>query len=252
MTDPRPPFRSAHPPRPRPTTPSCRSRSRRSICAAAWCGSGRRSTTSCAATTIRRRSPSCWARRSCSPCCSAPSLKFEGRFILQTQTDGPVRMLVVDFTHARQGARLRALRRRARGGRDRGRQGRRRRAARPRPSRHDHRPGPRHEPLSGPGRARRRRPRGRGARIFPALRADPDARAARGRRGSQRRRGGAQHRWRAGGMLLQFLPKAPERARSADLDPGDAPEGIDAACRRRRTTPGSKAARWSRPSRTSS
>src|ERR1043165_1947308 len=26
------------------------------------------------------------------------SLKFEGRFILQTQTDGPVRMLVVDFT----------------------------------------------------------------------------------------------------------------------------------------------------------
>ncbi len=33
------------------------------------------------------------------------------------------------------------------------------------------------------------------------------------------------HRWRAGGMLLQFLPKAPERARLADLDPGDAPEG---------------------------
>ena len=26
-------------------------------------------------------------------------------------------------------------------------------------------------------------------------------------------------------MLLQFLPKAPERARQADLDPGDAPEG---------------------------
>src|SRR5271155_4450676 len=26
------------------------------------------------------------------------SLKFEGRFILQTQSDGPVRMLVVDFT----------------------------------------------------------------------------------------------------------------------------------------------------------
>src|SRR5215470_7068465 len=25
------------------------------------------------------------------------ALKFEGRFILQTQTDGPVRMLVVDF-----------------------------------------------------------------------------------------------------------------------------------------------------------
>ena len=33
------------------------------------------------------------------------------------------------------------------------------------------------------------------------------------------------HHWRAGGMLLQFLPKAPERMRVADLDPGDAPEG---------------------------
>src|SRR5581483_2332095 len=26
------------------------------------------------------------------------SLKFDGRFIMQTQSDGPVRMLVVDFT----------------------------------------------------------------------------------------------------------------------------------------------------------
>ena len=68
----------------------------------------------------------------------------------------------------------------------------------------------------------------------------------------RRRRTAPRHRWRAGGILLQFLPKAPERARQPDLDPGDAPEGTDAACRRRRTTPGSKAARWSRPSRTSS
>jgi molecular chaperone Hsp33 len=37
--------------------------------------------------------------------------------------------------------------------------------------------------------------------------------------------GGAQHRWRAGGILLQFLPRAPERMKAADLDPGDAPEG---------------------------
>jgi len=37
--------------------------------------------------------------------------------------------------------------------------------------------------------------------------------------------GGGKHRWRAGGMLLQFLPKAPERARQADLHPGDAPDG---------------------------
>ena len=39
--------------------------------------------------------------------------------------------------------------------------------------------------------------------------------------------GGARHRWRAGGIMLQFLPKSPERARIADLDPGDAPEGIE-------------------------
>jgi molecular chaperone Hsp33 len=38
--------------------------------------------------------------------------------------------------------------------------------------------------------------------------------------------GGPSHRWRAGGMLLQFVPRAPERARLADLHPGDAPEGI--------------------------
>ncbi len=36
---------------------------------------------------------------------------------------------------------------------------------------------------------------------------------------------GVRHRWRAGGILLQFLPRAPERMRGPDLDPGDAPEG---------------------------
>jgi molecular chaperone Hsp33 len=36
---------------------------------------------------------------------------------------------------------------------------------------------------------------------------------------------GPRHRWRAGGMLLQFLPKKTERMRGPDLDPGDAPEG---------------------------
>jgi molecular chaperone Hsp33 len=39
---------------------------------------------------------------------------------------------------------------------------------------------------------------------------------------------GAHHRWRAGGILLQFVPKSPERARLPDLDPGDAPEGTAA------------------------
>jgi molecular chaperone Hsp33 len=33
------------------------------------------------------------------------------------------------------------------------------------------------------------------------------------------------HHWRAGGLLLQFLPKSEARQRQADLHPGDAPEG---------------------------
>ncbi len=37
--------------------------------------------------------------------------------------------------------------------------------------------------------------------------------------------------WRAGGLLAQFLPKAPERMRRADLDPGDAPAGMQREAR---------------------
>ncbi|PSC06097.1 Hsp33 family molecular chaperone [Alsobacter soli] len=36
---------------------------------------------------------------------------------------------------------------------------------------------------------------------------------------------GARHAWRAGGILVQFLPSSPDRLRQADLHPGDAPEG---------------------------
>jgi molecular chaperone Hsp33 len=32
--------------------------------------------------------------------------------------------------------------------------------------------------------------------------------------------------WRAGGLLVQFLPTSPERQRQADFHPGDAPEGV--------------------------
>jgi molecular chaperone Hsp33 len=39
--------------------------------------------------------------------------------------------------------------------------------------------------------------------------------------------GGPHRHWRAGGILLQFLPQAPERMRVPDLDPGDAPEGVE-------------------------
>jgi molecular chaperone Hsp33 len=36
---------------------------------------------------------------------------------------------------------------------------------------------------------------------------------------------GARRHWRAGGILLQFLPNSVERQRQADLHPGDAPAG---------------------------
>jgi molecular chaperone Hsp33 len=32
--------------------------------------------------------------------------------------------------------------------------------------------------------------------------------------------------WRAGGLMLQFLPASPERQRQAEFDPGDAPAGL--------------------------
>jgi len=37
--------------------------------------------------------------------------------------------------------------------------------------------------------------------------------------------GAQESHWRAGGLIVQFLPDSPERRRMADLDPGDAPEG---------------------------
>jgi molecular chaperone Hsp33 len=36
---------------------------------------------------------------------------------------------------------------------------------------------------------------------------------------------GSGSHWRAGGLLVQFLPEAPERRRQPDFHPGDAPEG---------------------------
>jgi molecular chaperone Hsp33 len=37
--------------------------------------------------------------------------------------------------------------------------------------------------------------------------------------------GAIRHSWRAGGLLVQFLPEAPERMRQPDLPGGDSPEG---------------------------
>jgi molecular chaperone Hsp33 len=155
------------------------------------------------------------------------SLKFEGRFILQTKTDGPVRMLVVDYRSPGQvracaqfdpaalaGAQPKAAAELT--GRLLGRghlamtidQG-------PEMSRYQglvaltggsledaaHEYFLRSEQI--PTKVR--------LAVAEELRADA---------------GGPHHRWRAGGMLLQFLPKKAERMRGPDLDPGDAPEGM--------------------------
>ena len=152
------------------------------------------------------------------------SLKFEGRFILQTQTDGPVRMLVVDFTTP---DRLRACARFdknrvadaiAAGRTDAG-------------------------ALLGRGHLAMTIDQGGDMSRYQGLvaldggtledaaheyflRSEQIPTRVRFAVGEEfRGDGGPKHRWRAGGILLQFLPRAPERARVADLHPGDAPEG---------------------------
>ena len=43
----------------------------------------------------------------------------------------------------------------------------------------------------------------------------------------ERREGeGPRHSWRAGGVLVQFLPESEDRVRHRDLDPGDAPQTL--------------------------
>ena len=149
------------------------------------------------------------------------SLKFEGRFILQTQTDGPVSFLVVDFQAP---DRLRAYARfdaaRLMPGQDSG-------------------------ALLGKGHLAMTVDQGPDMSRYQGLvaldggsledaaheyflRSEQIPTRVRLAVGEEwRGDGGPKHRWRAGGMLLQFLPKAPERARQPDLHPGDAPAGVE-------------------------
>jgi molecular chaperone Hsp33 len=153
------------------------------------------------------------------------ALKLDGRFILQTQSDGPVRMLVVDFTtpgKVRACARYDAAR-----------------VAAAIAAKQDDA-----GTLLGYGHLAMTIDQGPDMSRYQglvALEAKSLEHAAheyflRSEQIPTRVRlvvgeelsadhGKARHRWRAGGILLQFLPRAPERARQADLDPGDAPEG---------------------------
>src|SRR6185437_4367637 len=148
------------------------------------------------------------------------SLKIDGRFILQTQGDGPVRMLVVDFIAP---DKIRACARfdkdrvaaaiaegKIKGGE-----------------------------LLGSGHLAMTIDQGQDMNRYQGLvalegggleeaaheyflRSEQIPTRVRIAVGEEFRGGeGGKHRWRAGGILMQFLPKAPERARQADLDPGD-------------------------------
>jgi molecular chaperone Hsp33 len=149
------------------------------------------------------------------------ALKFDGRFILQAQTDGPVSFLVVDFKAP---DRLRAYARydesRLSEARDSG-------------------------ALLGRGHLAMTIDQGPDMSRYQGLvaldggsleeaaheyflRSEQIPTQVRLAVGEEwRSHDGGKHRWRAGGLLMQFLPKAPERARQADLHPGDAPEGTE-------------------------
>ena len=153
------------------------------------------------------------------------ALKFDGRFILQTQSDGPVGMLVVDFTSP---GKVRAC---ARFDADR---------IAAAIAANEAAPGK----LLGRGHLAMTIDQGpdmsryqglvqlEGGDLEQAaheyfLRSEQIPTRVRLAVGEEFRSGnGARRHWRAGGILLQFLPKSAERARQADLDPGDAPPGI--------------------------
>jgi molecular chaperone Hsp33 len=154
------------------------------------------------------------------------TLKFEGRFILQTKTDGPVPMLVVDFTTP---GKVRAC---ARLDKDRV-------AAAIAAGRTEAGMllGRGHLAMTIDQGGDKSRYQGlvalEGGTLEDAaheyfLRSEQIPTRVRLAVAEEFRAatGGLSHRWRAGGMLLQFVPRAPERARVADLHPGDAPQGM--------------------------
>ena len=150
------------------------------------------------------------------------SLKFDGRFILQTKTDGPVRMLVVDY---RSPGRVRACA-----------QFDPATVAGDAPKSAGELLGRGHLAMTIDQGPEMNRYQGLVALAGGSLEDAAHEYFLRSEQIPTRVRlavaeelragaGGPRHRWRAGGMLLQFLPKKAERMRGPDLDPGDAPAG---------------------------
>ena len=147
------------------------------------------------------------------------SLKFDGRFQLQTKSDGAITMIVVDYDapdRLRAYARFDAERLAALG------------------------PSPRPGELLGHGILALTIDQGTDASRYQgvvALEGQGFAEAAhqyfrqseqiptRVRLAVAEAYAEGRRSYRAGGVLIQFLPSSPERARAADLPPGDAPEG---------------------------
>ncbi|MFG1464966.1 Hsp33 family molecular chaperone [Xanthobacter sp. DSM 24535] len=151
------------------------------------------------------------------------SLKFDGRFILQTRTDGPVDMVVVDFVSP---DKVRAY---ARFDADAVAQAEAGNAAAP-------------ATLLGRGHLAMTIDQGLSANRYQgvvALEGEGLEAAAhqyfqqseqiptrvRLAVGEEIKPGGGPSAWRAGGLLAQFLPAEAGRAAQGDLHPGDAPEG---------------------------
>ncbi|MTI42727.1 Hsp33 family molecular chaperone [Roseibium hamelinense] len=153
------------------------------------------------------------------------SLKFEGRFTLQTQTDGPVSMLVVDFSSPD------AIRACATFDAD-------KLAALPKDQVTP-------ENLLGRGHLAMTIDQGKHMNRYQGLveldgismeevarryfarseQIPTEVRLAVGELFTRQEGDGPAQTWIAGGVLIQFLPDAPERMKQPDLDPGDAPEG---------------------------
>lgn len=157
------------------------------------------------------------------------ALKFDGRFTLQTQSDGPVSMLVVDFSAPD------AIRAYARYEAEAFGPGRIGESADP-------------ATLLGRGHLAMTIDQGKhmqryqgmveldgvsleevARRYFTRSEQIPtEVRLAVGRLFTRREGQAPGEAWTAGGILVQFLPDAPERMKQADLHAGDMPEGTEA------------------------